>query len=80
MAIADLAAPSTRSKGPTCSVCLALDTLPDDEAAALRRLLSDRGWRYTELSDALATQGLVLGAHVLARHARGQCQGAEKLR
>jgi hypothetical protein len=59
-----------------CAVCHALESLPADEATALRGLLSDPAWRYQALSDALADDAdnpLVLDADTLSRHARGRC-------
>jgi hypothetical protein len=63
-------------------VCEALGRLPEDEQAALLRLLSDRGVRYTELSASLAQPeiGLDLSAGTLSRHARGRCEARTKLR
>jgi hypothetical protein len=66
-----------------CSVCQALDTLPDAEAGALRSLLGDPAWRYSALSEALAEDPdnpLDLPAEALGRHARGGCARREKLR
>ncbi len=80
MAISDITQPSALNKGPTCGVCITLAELDDTEANALRGLLADRGWRYTELSDRLAVEGYKLPAFTLARHARGQCSAGEKLR
>ena len=84
MAISDIAArTNTRSLWRTCLVCDALDNLPAQEAASLRSLLADPGWRYTELSEAIAQDEdypLSLPPDTLSRHARGQCSAREKLR
>lgn len=80
MAIADLTSPTNVIKGPTCSVCQALATLDESEAQALRSLLADPAWRYQELADRLADEGLRLQSFSLSRHARGQCLAGEKLR
>ncbi len=82
MAISDLAQqqPTTAIKGPSCSVCQQLDTLPDVEADALTGLLKDPRWRYQELSDALAKEGIDIAAYSLSRHARGHCSARSKLR
>lgn len=82
MAIADLYAAGAPepSKGPPCAVCTLLSDAPEAEATALRKLLSDPLWRYTHLSEALATEGHKIPAFTLARHARGQCSAGEKLR
>lgn len=82
MAITQLS-PTKAAKGPTCEVCKALSSLPDDEATALRGHMANPAWRYTELSDALAADQdtpLNLPPFSLARHARGQCSAREKLR
>lgn len=80
MAIADLTTPTGAKKGPTCTVCQAIDGLDDTEAQALRSLLADPAWRYQELADRLADEGLRLQAFSLSRHARGHCSAGEKLR
>jgi hypothetical protein len=82
MALASLT-PSRPAKGPTCEVCKALAAISEAEAKALRGHLANPAWRYTELSDALASDEdtpLNLPAFSLARHARGQCQARERLR
>ncbi len=85
MAIAGIAktGPTAITKGPPCSVCDALATLPPKEADALRGLLADPAWRYSELSDALAADPdtpLIISGNTLSRHARGRCSAREKLR
>lgn len=85
MAISDLLDQSSAEarKGPACTVCVALAKLSEEEAAALRSLLADPAWRYTELSDRLLTDPdtpLNIPHGTLARHARGQCSAREKLR
>lgn len=83
MAITELSLPSRSNKGPTCEVCKALAALDPAEADALRSHLANPGWRYTELSDALAADKdtpLDLPPFSLARHARGQCAARERLR
>lgn len=81
MGIADLVITADKvRKGPPCTVCEALKSLPTEDAAALTRLLSDPLVRYSELSDALAGEGLDLSAGTLSRHARGRCEARTKLR
>lgn len=85
MAIADILKSDITEvlKGPTCTVCLALANLPLEEADALRQLLADPAWRYTELSDRLASDPdtpLDIPHSTLARHAKGRCAAREKLR
>lgn len=81
MAISDLVVSSEKvRKGPPCTVCEAIERLPEKDSAALVRLLSDPTVRYTELSSALAGEGLDLGASTLSRHSRGRCEARTKLR
>lgn len=85
MAIGDIAAskPTAAVKGPPCSVCQALETLPVGEAVALRALLADKTWRYTELAERLAADPdtpLDIPHGTLARHAKGRCAARDKLR
>ena len=80
MAIRDITEQTKIRKGPPCTVCEKLTTLPDVEAAALVTLLSDPTWRYRALSDELAKEGHELAPFVLSRHAKGQCAARVKLR
>ena len=83
MAISDLTTVepvAEARRGPSCAVCLALDTLPADESTALVALLSNSAWRYQGLSEVLEGEGLDLPAQVLSRHARGRCAARTKLR
>lgn len=70
----------TLIKGPSCTVCLLLEELPEDEAQALRELLGDPRWRYTALAEALKAEGHDVADHALSRHGRGQCQAKTKCR
>jgi len=85
MALKDLAREGATEarKGPPCTVCVAMAGLPVDEADALRQLLADPTWRYTELSDRLREDPdtpLDIPHGTLARHAKGRCSAREKLR
>lgn len=80
MAIRDITEQAKVRKGPPCTVCETLDTLPTTEADALRSLLADPTWRYRALSDELAKEGHDLAPFVLSRHAKGQCAARTKLR
>ena len=72
--------PKTK-KGPPCSVCTLLASLPVDESAALVALLSDPGVRYTWLADQLRDQGIAdIDAPAYGRHSRGACGARSKLR
>lgn len=81
MAITDITEQAKTRKGPPCSVCETLANLTGPEQQALRSLLEDPTWRYTELSVELREKAdLDLAPHVLSRHARGQCTARERLR
>ena len=85
MAITDILKSEATSfrPGPSCAVCMALETLPPDEAGALRTLLANPAWRYTELSDRLAADPdnpLDINDQTLSRHAKGRCAARERLR
>lgn len=68
-------------KGPTCETCALLGSLPDDEAAALRRLLANPSVRYKWLAQKLKDdEGHVVPHTSLGRHARGDCDAHERLR
>lgn len=73
-------------KGPSCTVCRALDELPKDDAAGLLELLSDRARRFTEIADLIHededTPDWVRKIHhsTYARHAKGQCAARTRLR
>lgn len=82
MPLVDIAqqTPGTPDKGPTCGACHLTATLPPEESAAFRQMLGDPRWRYSALEEVLRGEGYLIGAAALARHARGQCAGREKLR
>lgn len=88
MAIASIATTeaSVSRKGPSCTVCAALDELPADDAAGLLSLLKNRAWRYTEIAERIAadedTPEWVRNIHhsTYARHAKGSCSARTKLR
>ena len=68
-------------KGPSCSVCTLIASLPPEESAALVALLSDPGVRYTWLADQLRAQGIAdIDAPAYGRHSRGACGARVKLR
>jgi hypothetical protein len=66
----------------TCGTCHALAGMSDEDAATLRRLLSDRGVKFTELPKALAedADSPPIPSDALSRHARGLCSAREVLR
>lgn len=78
MAITDLAnaQPTPTRKGPECTVCDALASLPEDQAEALVSLLSNPRWRYSEIAAKVALDEdhpLNIAHHTYARHAKGEC-------
>ena len=85
MAIADFkpeTAPKLR-KGPPCTVCEALATLPPSEAEALNRHLRNPRYRYSALANDLRNDPdnpLDMQANTIARHARGNCAAQVKCR
>lgn len=82
MALSELAktAPNDSIRGPACKVCQLLAGLDKPESDALLSMLANPGWRYSSLSEALATEGYDMPQGTLARHARGQCSARTKLR
>ena len=86
MAISDLTArlnPATPWQ--TCATCDFLAHISDNEAAELRALLANKGARYSEIADGLATDPdyayrSTPDRQALSRHARGTCSAREKLR
>ena len=87
MAIADIEANTHKvRKGPPCTVCEAISVIPEPEAQALVRLLSNQRLPYSVLeadlrSDgSLAEFGFDISAGTLSRHARGRCEARTKLR
>lgn len=78
MALADRLAsqPETRN-GLPCSVGVLLDTLPSDEADALRTMLGTpekRGWNAGDIYDALVAEGHKVGLQTINRHRGGKCR------
>lgn len=82
MAISDITARTDEKarKGPPCSVCGLLESLPDTERQALLTLLGDTGWRYSSISRELLAEGYDIADSSLSRHARGDCRARTKLR
>lgn len=66
----------------TCGTCHALNSMNEDEAATLRRLLSDRGIQFRALAKALHDDpdSPSIAHDALSRHARGLCSAREVLR
>ena len=66
----------------TCATCHALAGMSDEDAATLRRLLSDRGVQFRTLAKALEDDpdSPTIAHDALSRHARGMCSARENLR
>ena len=81
MAIEDLLARQDKiRKGPPCTVCELLGMLPDAEASALTRLLSNPTLRYSVIGQHLRGEGYDIADQTLSRHARGLCDAKTRLR
>lgn len=63
-------------KGPTCSVAVALETLPPDQVDLLRKALENANARGVDIADALCGLGFEMNAHTVQRHRRGRCRCA----
>lgn len=85
MALTNIAEKLTASPGlphQTCGTCHALASMSDEDAATLRRLLSDRSVPLSDLARALADddESPTITRQSLSRHARGDCSANEALR
>lgn len=82
MSLADVAkqGPSRTEKGPTCSICQLVASLPKPESAALSQMLADPEWRYSAIQSALLDEGHTAHDGTISRHVRGQCGARTKLR
>jgi len=56
-----------------CKVCTALDTLPDDDAARLDRLLADARISARDIAEGMTAAGQPASRMPVGRHRRGQC-------
>lgn len=78
--------PGEVTKGPSCTVCAALEELPEADAAGLLALLSDRRRRYTEIAELIAADQDTpvwvrnIAHQTYARHATGRCAARTRLR
>lgn len=68
------AARSLYHKGPTCTMALALATLPPDKADLLSRALDNPNARGVDITDALSAYGIETTSHTVQRHRRGRCK------
>ena len=83
MALADVASSLTDEiPWRTCATCHALAGMSDEDAETLRKLLRDRGVKFTTLAKALADDedSPTIDHAALSRHARGLCSAREVLR
>ena len=65
---------SLYTKGPTCTMALALETLPDDKADLLRKALENASARGVDIADALSAFAFEVTPHTVQRHRRGRCR------
>ena len=83
MALSDVASSLTDEiPWRTCATCHALSGMSSEDAATLRRLLSDRGVQFRALAKALHDDpdSPSIPHDALSRHARGMCSAREVLR
>ena len=59
--------------GATCSVSKVMENMPEDEAAALRIVLSDNSIDSMTIEVWLGRKGHTLRRHTISRHRRGEC-------
>ena len=71
------AGPPRTRKGPSCSVGIALASLPDSESAALDSMLASKpdlgGWKNADIADAIKGSGIRIKSETIGRHRRGGC-------
>ena len=61
-------------KGPKCSVCVLLTTLPDEDAHAFAAALDDVDYPLSGIMRAMEAEKLPrIGQHTLRRHRRHEC-------
>ncbi len=76
--LADLADPERAAtlyrKGPPCSISVALETIPEDQADLLRKALENENARGIDIADALLPFGIDVSAHTVQRHRRRRCR------
>lgn len=66
----------TKLKGPSCSVCAALRSLPPADAEALQAALADFAMTGEGISRALDAEGIRIQGQTIQRHRRGKCYGS----
>lgn len=62
------------AKGPRCSICKLLQTLPEDDQMALLEAL-ESSLHSTFIQRAIMAEGHKIGRGSVARHRRGDCAG-----
>lgn len=78
MSLADSLAAHRVVKGPSCSIAILLTTLPDDDAATLRRALGDVHIPSTVIAKALTDIGQRIQSKTVQRHRRGDCECGDR--
>lgn len=80
MALADaLVKQQTTKRGPRCTVCSLLSTLPKSEREALQSALNDKSYTGTSIARALQSEGHNVRSHTLNRHRNKECQSNDAL-
>ena len=65
--------PTPAMTGKPCSIGALIERLPDDEVAALNRMLGE-GWTQPEIYAALESEGHVVGFQSINRHRSRACR------
>ena len=63
-----------QQKGPRCTMCLLLESLPDADRDALQVALDDESFTHAGIARALRSEGHVFLAITVSRHRRQECQ------
>jgi hypothetical protein len=66
----------TKSGGARCTACVLLDSLTENEADLLSKLMKNPDVAYSAISRALKSNGHIVSQGTIARHAKGECNGA----
>lgn len=76
----DLQNPNKYAKQPgsTCYLCAIIDTLTIEEQTALKKALGNKEIKTSSLTRILKSNGHAIGENSVARHRRGDCNGAHK--
>lgn len=73
MSLADLRKSGPPKKKRPCLVRTITESLPNDEADALRQMLSDADWNSADISRALADEGVEVSRERIRVHRNDDC-------